>query len=72
LYAQNEVNTKYLKNEVNLSFIQKFEIFKSNYSYTSIKIEPNGKRPPNKVIISGSVYHFFSGIGLGTALMRHG
>lgn len=35
-------------------------------------MEPNGKRPPNRVITNGSVYHFFSGIGLGTALIRHG
>jgi len=35
-------------------------------------MEPKGNRPPNRVITSGSVYHFFSGIGLGTALIRHG
>ena len=37
-----------------------------------MKIEPNGKSPPKKVITNGSVYHFFSGIGLGTALTRQG
>lgn len=37
-----------------------------------MKIDPNGSKPPNKVITNGSVYHFFSGIGLGTALIRHG
>lgn len=37
-----------------------------------MKIDPNGNRPPKSVMKSGSVYHFFSGIGLGTALTRHG
>lgn len=37
-----------------------------------MKIEPKGRRPPNKIIDKGSVYHFFSGIGRGTALIRHG
>jgi hypothetical protein len=41
-------------------------------SYTSINIEPNGSKPPKSVITKGSVYHFFSGIGLGTAFIRHG
>lgn len=28
--------------------------------------------PPSKMITSGSINHFFSGIGLGTALTLHG
>ena len=35
--------------------------------YISIKIEPNGKIPPKATMTQGSMYHFFSGIGLGTA-----
>lgn len=40
--------------------------------YISIEIDPNGKIPPRKTIICGSIYHFFSGIGLGTGLTRQG
>lgn len=35
--------------------------------YISMKIEPNGKIPPKATMTQGSMYHFFSGIGLGTA-----
>ena len=37
-----------------------------------MKIEPNGRIPPRAMITDGSMNHFFSGIGRGTALMRHG
>lgn len=37
-----------------------------------MNIEPNGNIPPSKIITSGSINHFFSGIGRGTALTRHG
>lgn len=35
-------------------------------------MEPNGNTPPSKMIINGSINHFFSGIGLGTAFTRQG
>jgi hypothetical protein len=37
-----------------------------------MKIDPKGSKPPNRIMDEGSVYHFFSGIGRGTAFMRHG
>lgn len=37
-----------------------------------MKIEPNGKIPPRMTITVGSMNHFFSGIGRGTALIRQG
>ena len=40
--------------------------------YISIKIEPNGKTPPSRMITGISEYHFFSGIVLGMELTRHG
>lgn len=40
--------------------------------YISIKIEPNGNIPPSIIITSGSMNHFFSGIGLGTAFTLQG
>ena len=63
-----------VKDERFLSIVHLIKITQSKMliNYTSMKIEPNGSKPPNRVIINGSVYHFFSGIGLGTALMRHG
>jgi len=42
------------------------------FSYISIKIEPNGSIPLASTIMDGSMNHFFSGIGRGTALVRHG
>ena len=41
-------------------------------AHISIKIEPNGSTPPNATMTGISMNHFFSGIGLGTALTRHG
>ena len=35
-------------------------------------MEPNGRTPPSKMMTEGSMNHFFSGIGLGTALTLHG
>lgn len=35
-------------------------------------MDPNGKIPPNKIITAGSMNHFFSGMGRGTALTLHG
>lgn len=35
-------------------------------------MEPNGNMPPKQMMTPGSINHFFSGIGLGTALMRQG
>lgn len=37
-----------------------------------MKIEPNGRIPPSIMITRGSMNHFFSGIGLGTAFTRQG
>jgi hypothetical protein len=37
-----------------------------------MKIEPKGKIPPSIIITSGSMNHFFSGIGRGTAFTRQG
>jgi len=37
-----------------------------------MKIDPKGKMPPSKMMQNGSMNHFFSGMGLGTALTRHG
>lgn len=37
-----------------------------------MKIEPNGRIPPSIIITKGSMNHFFSGIGLGTALTLQG
>ena len=33
-------------------------------SYISMKMDPNGRIPPRGMITSGSMNHFFSGIGL--------
>lgn len=33
---------------------------------------PNGSRPPIKEITDGVKYHFFTGIGRGMVLTRHG
>lgn len=41
-------------------------------TYISMKIDPKGSTPPSSTMITGSIYHFFSGMGLGTALTRHG
>ena len=41
-------------------------------SYTSINIDPNGSTPPSSTIAQGSINHFFSGMGLGTVLIRQG
>lgn len=43
-----------------------------NYSYISMKMDPNGRMPPSATITAGSMNHFFSGIGRGTALTRQG
>jgi hypothetical protein len=40
--------------------------------YISIKIEPKGNIPLAKMITLGSMNHFFSGIGRGTAFVRQG
>ena len=40
--------------------------------YISMKIEPKGRIPPSMMITIGSINHFFSGIGRGTALTLHG
>lgn len=40
--------------------------------YISMKIDPNGRIPPSIIITMGSMNHFFSGIGRGTAFTRHG
>ena len=37
--------------------------------YISIKMDPNGRIPPTRTITQGSMNHFFSGIGLGTAFI---
>jgi hypothetical protein len=37
-----------------------------------MKIDPNGKTPPNATMTGISMNHFFSGIGLGTAFTRQG
>ena len=35
-------------------------------------MDPNGSTPPSRTIAHGSMNHFFSGMGLGTVLMRQG
>ena len=35
-------------------------------------MDPNGRIPPSKMITRGSMNHFFSGIGLGTAFTLQG
>ena len=35
-------------------------------------MDPKGKIPPSIMITNGSINHFFSGIGLGTAFTRQG
>lgn len=40
--------------------------------YISIKIEPNGKIPPRRIMTIVSAYHFFSGIWRGIRLTLHG
>lgn len=37
-----------------------------------MKIDPKGNIPPSDIMTDGSMNHFFSGIGLGTALTLHG
>jgi hypothetical protein len=37
-----------------------------------MKIDPKGKTPPRTTITAGSMNHFFSGIGRGTAFIRQG
>lgn len=37
-----------------------------------MKIEPNGRKPAPMAITYGSKYHFLSGIGRGTTLIRQG
>lgn len=37
-----------------------------------MKIEPKGRIPPSIMITKGSMNHFFSGIGRGTAFTLHG
>ena len=41
-------------------------------TYISIKMDPKGRIPPNITMTRGSINHFFSGIGLGTAFTRQG
>jgi hypothetical protein len=43
-----------------------------NLIYISINIDPKGNIPLANIITFGSINHFFSGIGLGTAFVRHG
>lgn len=43
-----------------------------NIKYISIKIDPKGRIPPSMIITNGSINHFFSGIGRGTAFTRQG
>src|SRR5690625_4374592 len=40
--------------------------------YISMKMEPKGRMPPSTTITEGSMNHFFSGMGRGTAFTRHG
>lgn len=40
--------------------------------YISIKMLPKGRRPPTIEITDGLRYHFFSWIGRGIVLTRHG
>lgn len=37
-----------------------------------MKMDPKGKMPPNIMIMSGSMNHFFSGMGRGTAFTLQG
>jgi len=50
-------------------------LMKNNSNVTthiSMKIDPKGSRPPRGMITHGSMNHFFSGMGLGTAFTRQG
>ena len=40
--------------------------------YISIEIDPKGRMPPRNIMMLGSMNQFFSGIGLGTELVRVG
>jgi len=40
--------------------------------YISIKILPNGKTPPKRMLTIGCKYHFFSGMSLGTGFILQG
>jgi hypothetical protein len=35
--------------------------------YISMKMLPKGRMPPSRMMVSGSMNHFFSGMGRGTA-----
>ena len=48
------------------------KILSNSITYISMKIDPKGSIPPNITITRGSINHFFSGIGLGTAFTRQG
>ena len=37
-----------------------------------MKIDPKGRMPPSRTMTVGSMNHFFSGMGRGTALTRQG
>lgn len=37
--------------------------------YISIKMDPKGRMPPTATMTQGSMNHFFSGMGLGTAFI---
>ena len=52
--------------------LQTGKILSDLITYISMKIDPKGSMPPNITITRGSINHFFSGIGLGTAFTRHG
>ena len=40
--------------------------------YISMKIEPNGRRPPMSAMMCDCRYHFLAGMGEGMRFTRHG
>ncbi len=40
--------------------------------YISMKMDPNGSRPPVSAITGGRRYHCFAGMGDGMRFTRHG
>lgn len=40
--------------------------------YISMKMDPNGNRPPMRAMTLGRKYHFLCGMGEGMRFTRHG
>ena len=55
-----------------INYFLKYHLNHYPRTYISMKIDPKGKMPPNITMTKGSINHFFSGMGRGTAFTRHG